>query len=273
MSTRQQTSESTESAAGCSLGASPCSPFFDGDLVTIYHGDCRDILPLLGTFDLLLTDPPYEMNELPECLWDVAPCAYIFGDKRQVAENWYRQTRYSNKDFLVWHYKNSPKPKGRWRMSMQAIIYGWNDGIAFDENAARIEYTPSAKRLNGRMRPSSGRMEVSKPYDTSKGALPRDVIEWPALLGHLSRERVGHRDQKPVELIKRLIQTVPNVRRIIDPFGGSGTTAVAAAELGIPCVLIEDDLTDCQMSMARFSEPNAGGEATGAALCDRSPRP
>ena len=256
MTAPQNTLESPDGLAGQSLGAAPCSPFFDGDGVQIYHGDCRQILPKLGRFDLLLTDPPYEMTELPECLWGIASCAYIFGDKRQVAENWYRQTRYPNKDFLVWYYRNSPKPKGRWRMSMQAIIYGWEDGIAFDEDAARVEYTPSAKRLNGRMRPSSGRMETAKAYDTSKGALPRDVIEWPALLGHLSRERVGHRDQKPVELIKRLIQTVPDARRIIDPFGGSGTTAVAAAELGIPCVLIEDDLTDCQMAMARFSEAN-----------------
>lgn len=238
------------------LGSPSCSPFFEGDGVQIYHGDCRQILPKLGRFDLLLTDPPYEMTELPECLWGIAPCAYIFGDKRQVAENWYRQTPYPNKDFLVWHYRNSPKPKGRWRMSMQAIIYGWENGVAFDEDAARVEYTPSAKRLNGRMRPSSGRMETAKAYDTSKGALPRDVIEWPALLGHLSRERVGHRDQKPVELIKRLIQTVPNVRRIIDPFGGSGTTAVAAAELGIACVIIEDDIEDCHLAMARFSEAN-----------------
>jgi DNA modification methylase len=238
------------------------SPIFEDSLTTIYHGDCREILPMLGRFDLMMTDPPYEMEQLPDCLWGVAPCAYIFGDKRQVAENWYRQTQYSNKDFLVWHYKNSPKPKGRWRMSMQAIIYGWENGVAFDEDAARVEYTPSAKRLNGRMRPSSGRMETAKAYDTSKGALPRDVIEWPALLGHLSRERVGHRDQKPVELIKRLIQTVPNVRRIVDPFGGSGTTAVAAAELGIPCVLIEDDFEDCRMAMARIGA-NASGEPHG----------
>lgn len=112
------------------LGSPSCSPFFEGDGVQIYHGDCRQILPKLGRFDLLLTDPPYEMAELPECLWGIAPCAYIFGDKRQVAENWYRQTRYPNKDFLVWHYRNSPKPKGRWRMSMQAIIYGWENGVA-----------------------------------------------------------------------------------------------------------------------------------------------
>lgn len=34
-------------------------PYYQDDAVTIYHGDCREILPTLGQFDLLLTDPPY----------------------------------------------------------------------------------------------------------------------------------------------------------------------------------------------------------------------
>jgi DNA modification methylase len=34
-------------------------PYYQDDSVTLYHGDCREILPTLGRFDLLLTDPPY----------------------------------------------------------------------------------------------------------------------------------------------------------------------------------------------------------------------
>ena len=34
-------------------------PYYQDDAVTIYHGDCREIVPTLGQFDLLLTDPPY----------------------------------------------------------------------------------------------------------------------------------------------------------------------------------------------------------------------
>jgi site-specific DNA-methyltransferase (adenine-specific) len=33
--------------------------YYEQDGVTLYHGDCREILPQLGQFDLLLTDPPY----------------------------------------------------------------------------------------------------------------------------------------------------------------------------------------------------------------------
>lgn len=38
-------------------------PYYQDNAVTIYHGDCRDIVPTLGKFDLLLTDPPYGLGD------------------------------------------------------------------------------------------------------------------------------------------------------------------------------------------------------------------
>ena len=37
-------------------------PFYKDESVIIYHADCRDVLPDIGTFDLLLTDPPYGID-------------------------------------------------------------------------------------------------------------------------------------------------------------------------------------------------------------------
>jgi len=37
-------------------------PYYEEAGITIYHGDCREILPQLGRFDLLLTDPPYGID-------------------------------------------------------------------------------------------------------------------------------------------------------------------------------------------------------------------
>jgi 23S rRNA G2445 N2-methylase RlmL len=37
-------------------------PYFEKDGITLYHGDCREILPTLGKVDLVLTDPPYGLN-------------------------------------------------------------------------------------------------------------------------------------------------------------------------------------------------------------------
>lgn len=38
-------------------------PYYEEAGITIYHGDCREIVPALGVFDLLLTDPPYGIGQ------------------------------------------------------------------------------------------------------------------------------------------------------------------------------------------------------------------
>jgi site-specific DNA-methyltransferase (adenine-specific) len=203
--------------------------------------ECVDSLDGMKTLpsesiDLILTDPPYEIEDMTpyftefKRLLKPSGSMYVFGNKNMIAEHWFKQLTMPHKDLLIWHYKNSPKPKGRWRMSMQPIIYAYfSDDSVFHEDAARIEYQPATKKLHGRLRPSSGRLGKCHAYDTSKGALPRDVIEHPALLGHLSRERVGHNDQKPLGLIEKIIMTSSNENDVVlDAFAGSGTTILAS---------------------------------------------
>lgn len=45
--------------AGCALP----SPYYEDEYVTLYNGDAREIVPLLGRFDLMLTDPPYGISD------------------------------------------------------------------------------------------------------------------------------------------------------------------------------------------------------------------
>jgi hypothetical protein len=67
MTARPTAPPSPSTPAGQSLGAMPCSvlpvPFYRDEYVTIYHGDCRKIMPLLERFDLLMADPPYGISE------------------------------------------------------------------------------------------------------------------------------------------------------------------------------------------------------------------
>jgi len=196
--------------------------------------------------DLVLTDPPYEIDDMTpyftEFLRLLKPSGslYVFGDKNMIANRWFAQLERPQKELLIWYYKNSPKPKGRWRMSMQAIIY--LPGEVFNEDEARIEYQPATKKLHGRIRPSSGRLDKCSAYDTSKGALPRDVIEHPALTGHLSRERLGHSDQKPFGLIEKLVRTSSNPNDIVlDAFAGTGTVSLACLKNDRRYIAIEKD--------------------------------
>jgi site-specific DNA-methyltransferase (adenine-specific) len=210
--------------------------------------------------DLVVTDPPYEIKDLTpwfqEMLRILKPTGslYCFGDKNMIAEHWFSQLKMPQKQLLVWYYKNSPKPKGRWRMSMQGIIYGYTDESVFHEDEARVEYLPSTKKLNGRVRPSSGRLTQSKPYDTSKGALPRDVLEFPAMIGHLAKDRVGHPDQKPLQMIETIIKASSNPGDlVVDFFCGSGTTLVAAKNTGRNAIGFEIQERWIQVTQERLS--------------------
>ena len=207
------------------------------DAFVMLRGDCLEHFKNIkdGSVDLIVTDPPYEIIDMTTYFnlmlkkLTANGSMYIFGDKNIVAEYWFSQLKMPNKEILTWYYKNSPKPKGRWRLSQQSIVYAYYDGSIFNENAVRVEYTESAKKLNGRKRPSSGRLKECKPYNTERGALPRDVIEHPALLGHLAKERYGHRDQKPLGLVVNLIKASSNINDVVlDPFMGTGTTGEAA---------------------------------------------
>ena len=55
-------SPTTDGAAVRSSDLLGLRPYHEESAVTIYHGDCRQIVPMLGNFDLLLTDPPYGLN-------------------------------------------------------------------------------------------------------------------------------------------------------------------------------------------------------------------
>lgn len=202
------------------------------------------------SIDLIITDPPYEISDMSsyfaEFVRVLKPSGsmYIFGNKNMIAESWFKQLSMPYKELLVWYYKNSPKPKGRWRMSMQCVIYAYfsPELSIFNEDEARVEYLPATKKLHGRVRPSSGRLASCKSYDVSKGALPRDVIEHPALLGHLSKERVGHPDQKPLGLVEKLIKTSSQEEDIVlDAFVGSGTTIFGCINTNRKYIAFEKD--------------------------------
>jgi DNA modification methylase len=230
---------------------------------TIVKGDCLARMKAMASerFDLIVTDPPYEESDMSEHFAEMVRLLrpdgsiYVFGDVDMVAEHWFRQMKIKHKTLLIWHYANSPKPRGRWRGSMQAIIYGYKSASSvFHEDEARLPYMPATLKLAGRLRPSNGRLKETRAYEVSKGALPRDVILHPALLGHLSQERVGHPDQKPLGLIRKLVLVSSNPGDFVfDPFAGSGTTLVAARETDRHVVGIEKEAQWIEIAEQRIS--------------------
>ena len=73
--------------------------------------------------------------------------------------------------------------------------------------------------------------------------------------GRTSGSRNNHPTVKPLALMRYLLTlvTMPERNLILDPFAGSGSTGVACKELGLPCVLIDDEIEHCEIIAARVA--------------------
>ena len=87
---------------------------------------------------------------------------------------------------------------------------------------------------------------------------PTDVIEfsnWNGALFGNTEEAVVHPTQKPVDLATYLISTYSNEGDLVlDAFGGSGTTIIAAEQLGRKCYMMELDPHYCDVIIARWEK-------------------
>lgn len=205
------------------------TPYYDQDGITIYHGDCLDVLPTLsGT--LVFTDPPYnsglhygdETNDRRPDYWEwlgarivamkeAAPAVLIKHSAIKIAEF---ETRWPSR-VLVWY-----KP--------------FSSG--FPLNGVATHWEP-IHWLQGKATTWS-----------------KDVFEWSS--GNTNRESTtGHPAQMPEALPKHWIATFSNPGDIvIDPFMGSGTTLRAAKDLGRRAIGIEINKDYCDIAIERLRQ-------------------
>jgi len=204
-------------------------PYYQDNAVTIYLGDCRDIAPTLGKFDMLLTDPPYGMNYKSNRREKHAQLGGIAGDDQ--FPHWVFDYSGTHASFVFCRWDNltelpAPKSfivwdKGRHSMGDLEHEYGrqW-EGIAFYPGA-----------LHGFTR------------------RPADIIRLPCV----PSSALLHPNEKPAGLITNLLGHTKG-ETILDPFAGSGTTGRAAKDMGKTATLIELDEKYCEIAARRMSQ-------------------
>ena len=91
-------------------------------------------------------------------------------------------------------------------------------------------------------------MAAAKSVTSGLCAAIRNAENW-------QQGRNTHSTVKPLSLMRYLLTlvTMPERNLILDPFAGSGTTGVACKELGLPCILIEQDEHNCEIIAARVA--------------------
>ncbi len=219
-------------------------PYYQDNAVTIYHGDCREIVPTLGRFDLLLTDPPYahkhmdgggfaavrkfyaggaldglndfDLSEYADMLIGCAPMMVAFCS-RDLVPDYAALSRASNRkfDLHVWHKTNAiPFTANTWKSDLEYIALVWSA-------------KPGWKQCS--------QERHSKAYIS---ALCKDK---------------AHPACKPIPLLTKYIE-VFDAQTILDPFAGSGTTGRAAKDLGRKAVLIEREEKYCEIAARRMGQ-------------------
>jgi DNA modification methylase len=210
-------------------------PYFQNDLVTLYHGDCLEITEWL-TADVLVTDPPYGVawksstmsnanvpkseiinnDETPDVrdksleLWGDKP-AMVFGSWKVDRPP---QTRHR----LIWHKKaNIPGMRSTPWFSADEEIYVLGTGFVG--------------------KPEQNVLVTNDRRDGAYGEVAR----------------LGHPTPKPVGLMERLIAKCPE-GVIADPFAGSGATLLGARNLGRKVIGVEMEEKYCELIANRLSQ-------------------
>lgn len=128
---------------------------------------------------------------------------------------------------IIWAYDYGAKSKSRWPSKHDTILVYVKDPVDYYFNSTEVDREPY-------MAPG-----LVTPEKAERGKLPTDVW-WHTIVSTTGREKTGYPTQKPLGILRRIIQASSREGDLVlDFFAGSGTTGAAAAELGRNFILID----------------------------------
>lgn len=228
----------------------------------LYQGNSLDWLKSLddASVDLVFADPPYNIKKAD---WDsfdtqekyiewsmqwikqvsrvlkptgslyVCGFSEILADLKHPTSKYFKHCRW-----LIWHYKNKANLGNDWGRSHESIIhFRKSDKTKLNIDDVRTPYGAHTLKYpsHPQAKSSAYGKNATKQRDNwmphPKGAKPKDVVEIPTTCNGMG-EKTPHPTQKPEELLRKFVLASSNEGDlVIDPFSGSGTTAVVAEQL------------------------------------------
>ena len=208
-------------------------PYYDSGGITIYHGDCREILPAIRA-DLILTDPPYGIGEAR-------------------GRNKSRSKIAVSRDYGDADWDDEPPPEWLFGLIRQQarwqIIFGGNFfplppascWLVWDKDNGETDFA-----------------DCELAWTNLPKAIRRIKWRWHGMLqevmGAAKEDRV-HPTQKPLPVMRwALTQAPDDCATVLDPFMGSGTTLRAAKDLGRKAIGIEIEERYCEIAVKRLAQ-------------------
>ena len=141
---------------------------------------------------------------------------------------------------LIWAYDYGAKSKNRWPTKHDTIL-------VYVKNPATYYFDSTSVDREPYMAPG-----LVTPEKVARGKLPTDVW-WHTIVSPTGKEKTGYPTQKPVGILRRIIQASSREGDwVLDFFAGSGTTGAVAASLGRRFVLIDQNLESIKVMRARL---------------------
>jgi DNA modification methylase len=220
------------------------TPYYQHAGITIYHRDCREVLAGGVTADLLLTDPPYGIG---------------MGRKAQHQGQGVKR----HMTGLV---------KGKAVLPRDYGDYAWDDAPPDDELISLIRSCSAHQIIFGgnyftlppskcwlvwdKLRGDTDFADCELAWTNLDKSVRRIAYRWNGFLVAPGCKDVRvHPTQKPLSVMTWAIRQAPaDVRTILDPFMGSGTTLEAAKLLGLSAIGIEREERYCEIAAQRLAQ-------------------
>lgn len=212
------------------------NPYYEHKGITIYHGDCREIMPQLPTVDAVITDPPYGMN------LNTDNSRFSGGTKGNIAK---RGNGVGSANGAPIIGDDRPfDPSFLLEYGREHIIWGWNHFAGHLQKGTCLVWLKRNDEAFGSF------LSDAELAWMSRGC---GVYCWRDLSNNaIANERV-HPTQKPLDLMQWCVGKVKG-ETILDPFIGSGTTLVAAKNLGRKAIGIEIEEKYCEIAAQRLGQ-------------------
>jgi len=254
-------------------------PYFKSDSVELYNGDCLKVINSLPkkSVDMIFADPPYflsnggisckagKMVSVNKADWDKSK-----GTKKdfEFTENWIKACRRILKDNGTIWVSGTMHNIYQVGFALQKLDYKILNEISwFKPNAppnlsckyfAHSHETLIWARKHSKI-PHIFNYNKMKDWNdkiTPKGKQMRSI--WHIPLTPMSEKIHGkHPTQKPIELLKRIISASTNEKAfILDPFVGSGTTAIVASMLNRKFIGIDKEKESLKLTLKRLKYLN-----------------
>jgi len=180
----------------------------------LWHGDCREILPTLPQFDLVLTDPPYGISADKGAAVGGTDASGRYVRRPKQYEGGWDAERPTAEEFAA--ILGSAKA---------AVIWGGNYFSDLLPQGGRWMFWDKLNSM-----PSYSDGEIA--WTSLGGVVVKKFTQCNNGLASLRDGERCHPTQKPVNLIEWCLSFAPNALTVCDPYMGSGTTGVACAQMG-----------------------------------------